>query len=245
MQTIDRAMQILHLLMKEKKPRNLSISEISKLTALPLSTTHRIISSLVEHGLLIQTSETKQYSIGPRWVEYGLKVLEDSSLRTVALPVMKDMSKNLKESIYLSVPNGLYAILIERVDSPSAVRVVDHLGARNSMHLGAPNKIMLANYNSSDALNIIKQLISEKEISSFMDSLPQLREQGYAISKGDIHEGTIAVASPIIGLDQQVLGALCINLLEYQTTNERIVELTKEVIKGAQQISSLVGAKSY
>lgn len=245
MQTIDRAMQVIHLLMREEKPRSLPISEISKLTALPISTTHRLLSSLVKHGLLIQMSDTKQYSIGPRWVEYGLKLLENNSIRTVALPVMEQMSKELKESIYLSVPNGLDAILIERIDSPNVVRVVDQLGARNPMHLGAPNKIMLANYNYSDAYNIIIQLVPASEVSSFMDTLPKLKEQKYAISKGEIHEGTIAIASPIIGLDQQVLGALCMNLLEYQTTNERIEKLTNEVIKGAQQISKFVGVKNY
>ena len=63
-QSIDRAISIIKLLNSTNEKRVLVISDIADRTHLPVSTVHRLLNSLIEHGLVTQISETKQYKIG-------------------------------------------------------------------------------------------------------------------------------------------------------------------------------------
>lgn len=75
-QSIDRAISIIKLLNSTNEKEYWAISDIADGTHLPVSTVHRLLNSLMEHGLVTQISETKQYKIGPMWMEIGLRQLE-------------------------------------------------------------------------------------------------------------------------------------------------------------------------
>ncbi len=68
-QSIDRAISIIKLLNSTNEKEYWAISDIADRTHLPVSTVHRLLNSLIEHGLVTQISETKQYKIGPMWME--------------------------------------------------------------------------------------------------------------------------------------------------------------------------------
>ncbi len=60
-QSIDRAISIIKLLNSTNEKEYWAISDIADRTHLPVSTVHRLLNSLIEHGLVMQISETKQY----------------------------------------------------------------------------------------------------------------------------------------------------------------------------------------
>ena len=68
----------------------------------------------MEHGLVTQIPETKQYKIEPMWMEIGLRQLEKVDYRSVAREVMKRLAFEVEESVYLNIPNGTHSIIIEK-----------------------------------------------------------------------------------------------------------------------------------
>ena len=62
-QSIDRAISIIKLLNSTNEKEYWAISDIADGTHLPVSTVHRLLNSLMEHGLVTQITETKQYKI--------------------------------------------------------------------------------------------------------------------------------------------------------------------------------------
>ncbi|MDT3424953.1 DNA-binding IclR family transcriptional regulator [Paenibacillus forsythiae] len=241
-QSIDRAMQIVHLLISEENRSDWPISDIAAQVGLPLSTTHRLIGSLIKHDLVAQVPETKQYKVGPKWMEIGLRQLEQMDMRTAARPVMERLASEVKESVYLSLPNMYDAFIIDRVDSPGTVRVIDNLGERIPMHIGAPNKSMLANMDPKIAEAILVRLIDEKEKRlELLHKLPEIRKAGYCISYGEKTEGTASVAAPIIGFGRKVVGALSIGIISYQISEDRLAFLVEQTIRNAAEISKKLG----
>ncbi|GAJ97365.1 transcriptional regulator, IclR family [Geomicrobium sp. JCM 19055] len=173
----------------------------------------------------------------------GLRQLGNHSLRSVAHPIMKEMSLELKESIYLSIPGKYSSTLIERLDSPARVRVVDNLGDRFAMHLGAPNKVMLAFSTFEFVQDVLNYYGETDQEEHYTRELAQIKKLGYAISYGEITEGTIAIAAPILGMDDNVQGALCLNLIQHQVSDEYVESLISPIMKGAGKVSRRVGGK--
>jgi DNA-binding IclR family transcriptional regulator len=241
-QSIDRAMKIIQLLISDQQKIGWPISEIADHTELPLSTVHRLISSLVQYELVSQIPETKQYKIGNKWMEIGLGMLENLDFRVVARPFMEELSLEVEESIYLNIPNQTDSIIIERIDSPLKVRIIDNLGERIPLSIGAANKTILANMPKEKTLEILQTLkVHKTEQEKILDQLTHIAESGYAISYGEKTEGTASVASPIIGFQNQIMGALSIGILNYNITEERLTFLIDRVKNGAKQISKRLG----
>lgn len=241
-QSIDRAMSIIHVLVSDESKPHWSISEIADQTALPLSTVHRLISTLMQYGLIMQIPETKQYKLGYTWMEIGLRLLDKIDTRAVARSVMELLAAEVKETVYLSIPHGTSAIILERVEGPMTVRIIDNLGERIPLHIGAANKTMLANMDPTEAKNIVAQLIPEPEAQrELLERLPVIKQNGYAVSYGEKTEGTASIASPIIGYNHKVVGALSIGVPSYRITEDRLAILIEKAKQGAKEISQKIG----
>jgi DNA-binding IclR family transcriptional regulator len=242
-QSIDRAMSIIHVLVSDDSKPHWSISEIAEQTSLPLSTVHRLISSLMKYGLIAQIPETKQYKVGYTWMEVGLRLLENIDTRAIAR--MERLASDVKETVYLSIPHGTYAIIIERVDSPMTVRIIDNLGERIPLHIGAANKTMLANMDPKEAKKIVEGLIPEPDKRrALLESLPEIKRNGYAVSYGEKTEGTASIAAPIMGFNHKVAGALSIGVLSYRITDDRLSTLIEKAKESAREISQKIGGLS-
>lgn len=235
-------MSIIHVLVSDENKPHWSISEIADQTALPLSTVHRLISTLMQYGLIMQIPETKQYKLGYTWMEIGLRLLDKIDTRAVARSVMELLAAEVKETVYLSIPHGTSAIILERVEGPMTVRIIDNLGERIPLHIGAANKTMLANMDPAEAKNIVAQLIPEPQAQrELLERLPAIKQNGYAVSYGEKTEGTASIASPIIGYNHKVVGALSIGVPSYRITEDHLAILIEKAKQGAKEISQKIG----
>ena len=73
MQSIDRAMTVAQILIESES--DLSITALSQKCELPLSTLHRLLKAMIKQGMVHQDEQTKLYSPGTVWLEYGLKTI--------------------------------------------------------------------------------------------------------------------------------------------------------------------------
>ncbi|HET7627220.1 MAG TPA: IclR family transcriptional regulator [Bacillales bacterium] len=242
-QSIDRAMDIIQVLISEDNRRTWSISEIADIVGLPASSVHRLLGSLVKHGLVEKAPETKRYQIGYTWMEIGYWLHERLDFRQTARPFMEQLAADTRETVYLSVPTGDSAVIVERIDSPDRVRIIDNIGERIPMHIGAANKSMLAFMEEMKRTQIIESLqqITKIQGKELMEQLSQIKNRGYAVSFGEKTPGTASIAAPVINRRQDVVGAVYINFVRDETANARFDEWTTKVREAARLVSASVG----
>lgn len=241
-QSIDRAMNIIHILMSDSHEMEWSITDLAERTHLPLSTMHRLLSSLIQHGLVMQNPKTKLYKAGYTWMEIGLRVWDSIDFRAAARQVMDRLALEVEESIYLNIPNGIYGITVEIVDSPLKVRIAETLGIRIPLHIGAPNKSIMASMKSSEREPVLQQLmITGDEKDTLLKQLEEIRNAGYSISQGEKTEGTASVAAPVLGYQNKVTAAVSINAPSFRFTEERLPYLIEKVKQAAEEISFKIG----
>ena len=116
MQTIDRAMQVIKVLVGNETKKWFSITDLSKECDLPVSTMHRLLQSMKQHGLIQQDPNLKHYSMGNTWLEYGLQMYDTFDFVGLIRPEMEKLMLEVEESIYFSKPMGLESLIVERID---------------------------------------------------------------------------------------------------------------------------------
>ncbi|MEH7349334.1 IclR family transcriptional regulator [Gottfriedia acidiceleris] len=241
-QSIDRAMLIIDILNSDESKSNWQITELSEKTSLSLGTLHRLLNALIQHGLVVQIPETKHYKLGYKWMELGLRQLDKMDFRLVARPVMERLANHVEESIYLNIESGIDGIVIDKIDSPLKIRIAENLGIRIPIHIGAPNKTILAYMKDYEIQQVLDQLnLSPNSTSILKQQLVEIRQNGYAISQSEKTEDTAAIAAPITGYNNKVLAALSVNVPGFRFTQERIPFLIEEVMKAAEEISKKIG----
>ncbi|WP_313238344.1 IclR family transcriptional regulator [Sporosarcina ureae] len=240
-QSIDRAMAIINVLSDAQKTKWLP-AELAESTSLPISTVYRLLQSLESHALVSLDSETKQYELGYKWVEIGLQKYEKLDVRAVARPILEKLAADVRETVYLNVPNEFVSIIIDRIDSPRSIRIIDGIGERIPMHLGAANKVMLANLPQNESEKILCQLVGRmEEQEELKKQLRKIKRKGFSISQGEKTAGTVAVAAPIFDFEGRVLAAVSVEAIESQVTVEQEDLFIEKVVEVAEKISGEMG----
>ncbi|GGJ97280.1 IclR family transcriptional regulator [Lentibacillus kapialis] len=242
MQSIDRAMTIISILLQNSPENKLTISELAEDTGLPVSTLHRILKAMIRHRMVEQDERTKQYGIGSIWLEYGLLIYDTIDYVSQMRPVLEHLMKQLQESVYLYKPMNDESMIIERIDdTSSAIRVYDKIGLRIPMDTGAANHVMLAFKAPPERNACIRRLFPKNDQVAFQNYLEEVREKGYAESDNERIEGTTSIAAPITHLNGDVHGAVGIRVINFNLTAERREYLADKVRAAAGKITGTFG----
>lgn len=247
MQTLERAFHIINIL--GNADYHLGISEISYQSDLPLSTTHRILTTLLKLGYVEQNIETSKYTLGVRILQLRGAVIGKLNLAIVAMPIMKLLMNNVGETVHLAVYNEGEIIYIERVEGLKTQGMYTRIGKRAPAHCTALGKVLLANLPEvvwfDDVVNKHGlQTYSDTTITS-VDHLKQelqyTHQRGYAIDNGETGENVRCVAAPIRDYTGQPVAAISISGPQTQVTWERVSTLGEAACRAAERISHKLG----
>src|SRR5665213_2701152 len=110
-QVIERMFALIDIL--ASRDEAVSLKEISALTGLHPSTTHRILNDLAT-GRFVDRPEAGSYRLGMRLLELGNLVKGRLSVRDAALAPMRELHHLIQQPVNLSMRQGDEIVYIER-----------------------------------------------------------------------------------------------------------------------------------
>jgi IclR family transcriptional regulator, KDG regulon repressor len=242
MQSLDRAMQIIKVLIKHDPHRLFSITELAKECGLPTSSMHRILTAMSKHEMIKQDPQSKLYGIGTLWLEYGLIVYDTLDYVSLIRPELENLMKNVQATVYLSKPIGMESIIIERIDCINqTIRVHDKLGLRTPLYTGAPNLTMLAHMHPDFVERVISESIQDSEKTSFHQQLNKIKTEGYEFIHEEQIGGISSIAAPIVNHYGGVFGAVSVKLNNTHLTDAQLEMTIEEVVNTGNKISWKMG----
>ena len=182
----------------------LGITDVANVTGLPKSTTHRLVTALVNEGLLVQDEDNHKYALSLRVTALGASILSSHIVRKAARPILMELRDQTHESVHLAVLEGLEAVIIDTEDSYFFVRAVNVPGQHLPAHAVSTGKVLLA-YQWEVRLREILSHVTLERYTDHTITDPRLlheelrcvRHLGYAISCSELEESIDAVAAPI------------------------------------------------
>src|SRR5947209_18116977 len=99
----------------------LGITDLAQATGLPKSTTHRVVTALVNEGLLVQDEDSHKYALSLRVTALVASILSSHTVRKSARPILVELRDQTHESVHLAVLEGLEAVIIDTEEDRKSV----------------------------------------------------------------------------------------------------------------------------
>lgn len=245
-QSVDRALKILDILSTRKE--GYGVTELSVKLPLNKTSVYRMLSTLVQHGLVEQDPETERYKMGYKVLEWSSRLLDSLDLRTEAKPYLRELEQLTNEVIHLVIYDRGEVVYIEKLEGNETLRMHSKVGNRAPMHCTGVGKVILAHLPVAEAAQIIERYnlaahtrytITDKD--TLYEHLQIVRAQGYALDLQENELGINCIAAPIFDHSGKVVSALSISGPAMRMTDERIETLKETVIETGKKISRRLG----
>ncbi|TET33685.1 MAG: IclR family transcriptional regulator [Anaerolineales bacterium] len=225
----------------------MGLSEIAQAVDLHKSTTHRIVTTLLQQGFLERAIDGQKYRLGVRLANLGFRVIQRMDIRREAIPVMTKLRDQWDETCDLSIFDDNNVFYIEVMHSNHALTIAAAVGQNLPAHCTASGKMFLANLNSQELSSFLKKPLrahTENTVTSpdeLQSQLQRIAEQGYSVDQEEYELGICAVSAPILDQSGTMVAALSIPSPTSRMTPPRIIEISAAVIEASQSISRCLG----
>ena len=245
--SVERAIAILKAFGIEKP--ELGVIELSKMLALHKSTVSRSLATLEKGGLVERNPETGKYRLAVALMCLGALVVAHADLQEIARPLLRQLAREIQETVNLAVLDGDEVINIEEMlPDNRQVRSTGWVGRRAPLNCGSTGKVLLAYQPEEEIEQIIAKGLPPRTDKTITDpgrlreELAKIRQKGYATTLEEFEEGLNAVAAPVRDYTGRVIAAVSVSGPSYRVSLERISELAELVMRIAEEISRRLGS---
>jgi IclR family transcriptional regulator, acetate operon repressor len=180
----------------------LGVSELARRLALPKTTVHRLLTTLVEEGFVERTSAGR-YRLSLRVYEIGQQAVQSNRVRQAGHAPLERLRNDTQETVHLAVLAGTDVLYVDRFESPHLVKMLARVGRRNHAHATSSGKCLLAFGTMHDVKLVIDAGLPRLATrtattpAALRRALSETRKRGYAVSIHESANDVVSVAAPI------------------------------------------------
>lgn len=242
---VERAADVLAAVCEDlERPRG--VKELSDALGMNVSTVHRLLAALVNKQILRQDSISAKYAPGPWLLDLALAYLRRLDLPHVALPFMQRLRDETRETVTLSMRDGMTRIYVAQVESPQEIRQTVETGRRLPLLPGGSGKAILAFLPQAEIEAYLDQCRGDAatalEPARLRSEFQRARRAGYAYSRSERLPGAASVAAPVRDYRGLVVGSISVSGPVQRFDAERIAVHGRMVRDAAAKISRALGA---
>ncbi|MGH8545323.1 MAG: IclR family transcriptional regulator, partial [Gammaproteobacteria bacterium] len=213
--SVIRAMRLVEILTERGKPTVLK--DVAGAVGLNKVTTHRLLRSLCQSGVVQTIGDNGHYALGPAVLTFAEGFRKSFTMRDRVLPYLERLAKLTKETaIYCERYGHVSCVTIETWDSPHDTRTFSGTGVVRPLTAGSSALAILAMLPERDILSVIgsKKLVQHTSFApstrkQLLDKLKEIKKLGYAVSMRERDLDTGGIAAPVFD-DQKVIGSLAV-----------------------------------
>jgi len=248
-QSVDRALQIIEALAEDDEGYRLT--DLAIRTGLSPSTVHRLLTTLESRRFVQFDREESKWHIGAQSFVVGSTFLRRRNFAAQALPHLRKLRDQTRETANLAVVDDESIIVISRIESREIMRSLTKVGGRVAMIASGVGKAVLAAYSDADVNAIIHRQgmprMTEKSIvraGELFKELELVRRQGYAVDDEEARLGLRCVAAAVFNDCNEPFAAISVSGMTDRLTAARVPEIGMIVRNVAAELTSeLRGSK--
>ncbi|WP_017906611.1 IclR family transcriptional regulator [Pseudomonas asplenii] len=213
------------------------VTQLAERVGLSQPTTHRLLRSLMDEGMVEQDGRSKRYRLSLEFFALAARAGRSGNLRELVRPALLRLSASLGDSLFLLARSGFDAICLDRSEGPFPIRTfTGDIGGRVALGVGQGSLAILAFLPEDERETVIRynlprlrdfHLYDEVFLRSEVENVRQL---GYAGRNTGALQGMAGVAVPILDRDGRAVAALSVATISDRLGPDRlptVVELLK------------------
>lgn len=244
-QSLIRAIDVLEALKEPEK--SFSLAELSETLGLPPSTIHRILQTFCSKNYVSRDERTHLYQLGPALISLGMAATHNVKLQNVAPPVLRKLSSMTGEDTFLVILAGFKGLVLEKVEGPNNLKVIEKFGYEVDLHCGAIRKSLLAYQPEAFIHDFVEHGLSKHEDNTItnpemlLEDLKKIRNDGIAVSCGEYIHDAMGVGAPVFSRNGKVIASMGLIAPISRVDEKRIELLKRDVKQCAQELSYDLG----
>jgi DNA-binding IclR family transcriptional regulator len=226
-----------------------TVASLARASGYPRPTVHRIVQALIAERLLIDKPAAGTLALGPRLIQLASRSWGRSELRLAAVDELKRLRDLTGETVHLAVPNGASMVYIEKLESPSAVRMASRIGTSVCLHATAVGKAYLAMLGEAER----EALVSTLEMSRYTPrtlvdrdalrvQLAQVRERGWSFDDEEHEAGIQCFGAAIVGEQGTPVAAISVTTLRFRQKDDVVQAYVQPLLQACHAISERICA---
>ena len=241
-QSLGRGLALLGSLAESSD--GIALSDLCQQVGLPLSTAHRLLTTLEQQRYVRCDPKTRYWSIGVQAFIVGCAFVKARDLIEIARPRMRGLMEESGETINLAVLDGGEAVFLAQVECRQMMRALAPPGVRIPVHCSSAGKALLATLPETEVARILRKHGLPRLTPRTLTTLARLREdiectrkRGYSIDDQEHSIGLRCVAAVVLDEHQEPVGAVSVSGPAVRIPDERIAILGDLVRKTADAIA--------
>src|ERR1700712_296253 len=238
-QVIARAAAVLKTL--ENQRQGLSLSQIAKVSGLPRTTVHRIVTALEAQQMVLTGSTGVR--LGPALVRLAASAHTD--IVPIARPYVENLGRRTRETVDVSVYRGLHAVSVDQYVSDQELRVVSPVGTAFPIHCTPHGKVMLSALSDEFLIQLLAAPLERRTPSTVVAAeavIQQVRiarEQGFAVDLEEHANGVCGIGVYVrSGLAEHYAISLAVPALRF---HDDLKKLKAALLQCKAEVESVIG----
>ncbi|WP_292519850.1 IclR family transcriptional regulator [Mesorhizobium sp.] len=229
----------------------LSLAELARACEIPKPTAHRLAKVLMQRGFLRVDEITADYVLGFRFFDFGLSMGFIEDIRSVARPVLLDLSEKVHHLCSLALMDVPDVLTLLRASSTSAPKVGGAVGGRMPLHSTGAGKAMLAKLPEDRRTELInsltltrrtyKTIVTQRELKR---EISQVEADGFGLADEENDVGIRSIAAALQPTSHGCTLAIAITVPSFAVSKSELHTFEKPLLSAAATLTSLLELES-
>lgn len=200
--TADRTLLMFEAFAERGEP--LTLSELARLLAIPLSTCFNLMRTLQARGYLYEVGGRKTFYPTARWLANSMAIARRDPVGQQLQPYLESLRDETGETTILGKRMGEQVIYLSVVEGTHTIRYTADVGALKPLHSSAAGKALLGAMPVRERESLVSRLrLTRVTPATITQRTPLLRDieqgvkRGRFVTRGENVADVMAVAAPV------------------------------------------------
>jgi DNA-binding IclR family transcriptional regulator len=243
----ERVVQVLDLL--GAAPEGLGVSDVARELRVHRSTASRLLGTLAASRIVERDERTSRYRLGARIVGLAASAVARLPVVSQARPELEQLSATSSETANLSILDGTHVVYVDQVTPAQTVVMASWVGRRSPVHASSSGKAMLAFGDPRVREKVLRGRLEAitpstvTEPSALRSIFDEVRRRGYAVSTGELEEGLVTIAAPVL-VDGRAVAAVSLSGPSFRIPARDVSRLARLLVDGAAGVAHRMAGRS-